>query len=182
MSRYTVFHPDHESRGQTLIDLANAIGAEQFLPILEKYGLTNIDPESWYPQQDLLNALSEISEHEGSMFDLVSIGMRQAESAPMPPNFDSLPIIEILKAASAAYALTDRGTDPGEIRCEVVDDHHVRVITRTPDPDDYLYGVTYGYMRRFAKPRGITFTVSYDLETLRREQGGQYTIMHVEWT
>jgi hypothetical protein len=113
--------------------------------------------------------------------DLVSIGMKLVECAPMPPQFASLPILAILQSAPAAYKLTDRGTDPGDIRCEVVADKHVKLYFRLPDPDDQLYGITYGYMRRFASPRGIRFTVYYDKEALRREEGGEYTIIHVTW-
>jgi len=177
MSRYQVFHPDHESKGQTLIDLANAIDAEEFLPILEKHGLTSIDPDSWYPQQRQLDALSEIAELSGGMYDLVSLGLKMAETAAMPPQFETLSLQEVLMHGDIAYRMTDRGTDPGDVKAEILNDKHFRITLRVPDPDDLWYGIVYGYMRRFS-PKGTRFTVYYDQDIPRREQGGKVTVIH----
>ena len=181
MPKYELFHPDHECLGQILIDFENAIGGEQIYPVFQKHGLANIDPEAWYPGQaymDVLNDLEKNSSVQSTNF--VSIGMKQVETAAMPPEFESLPIVEILKMMNDAYRLNNRGTDIGEIRCEVVGERHVKMHIRVPQPDDIWYGICYGYMRRHIQP-GMVFTVAYDADVPRREQGGDETIIHISW-
>jgi hypothetical protein len=174
------FSADCEVIGQVMIDFASAIGSEHFMPIFEKHGLGDIDPDQWYPVLDLLNALDEISQQAGSMPDLVSIGMKSAEMAVLPPEYYELSIPEIFQLMNEAYRVNVRGTDPGEIACDLIDDRHIRLTTRVPYPDDHWYGVCYGYMRRLAPP-GTQFTIYYDDDILRRDLGGDVTVIHVEW-
>jgi len=175
------FSADSEILGQVMIDLAHGINSERFMPIFEKHGLGHIDPDRWYPIPDLLAALDEISQQAGSMLDLVSIGMKSAEMAVVPPEFYEMSIPDIFRSMDLAYRANVRGTDPGEIRCEVVNDHHIQLTARVPFPDDDWYGVCYGTMRRFAPPE-TQFTVYYDEEVLRRDLGGEETVIHIEWT
>jgi hypothetical protein len=78
-----------------------------------------------------------------------------------------------------AYRMNYRGTDIGEVRAERVDDTHVRIIIRSFEPDNLWYGNMHGLMRRFA--RGSRWTVYFDPDVPRREQGGEVTIIHVRW-
>jgi hypothetical protein len=174
------FSADSEILGQTMLDLASAIGSENFLPIFEKHGMGDIDPDRWYPIPELLLAIDEVSQRAGSMLDLVSLGMKGAEMAVVPPEFYELSIPELFQAMNDAYRVNVRGTDPGEIKCEILSDHHIRLSVRVPFPDDEWYGVCYGYMRRFAPPE-TQFTVYYDDDIPRRDQGGDVTVIHVEW-
>ena len=181
MPRYTPFHPDHEYLGQVLIDFENAAGAgKRIQHYFQKHGLDDVSPSEWYPAQMFLDVLSDMTEHDDAqMMDLVSIGLKQVETAVMPPEFARLPLLDILGSMDVAYRLNNRGTDIGEIQCEVVDDHYVKMIFRVPQPDDIWYGVTYGYMRRFA-PRDTYFTVEYD-EAERRDFGSETTVIHINW-
>ncbi len=82
MARWHVFSPDHEVPGQILIDLANAIQSDQIMPYYEKHGMTNIDPKAWYPMQKLVDIYNDMYDNEtGTMFDFVSIGLKEAEQA-----------------------------------------------------------------------------------------------------
>lgn len=179
VATYKLFHSDHEYLGQVLLDLENAVGGDRVRKIFEKHGLTNIEAQAWYPAQKFLDSLIDMSSGSVPMMDFVSIGLKQVEMAIMPPEFASLPLIQILGSMDAAYHLNNRGTDIGEIKCDVVDDKHVKMIFRVPQPDDIWYGVSYGYMRRLAG--GVRFTVTYDKETPRRDHGGEVTIIHIKW-
>ena len=54
-----------------------------------------------------------------------------------------------------------RNGDVGEERAEKLGDKHLRLIMKTPYPDDLAYGVVWGMARRFL-PTGTHFTVKYD--------------------
>ena len=181
MPQYELFHPDHEYLGQVLIDFEAVVGDGYIHPIFEKHGLAKIDPEGWYPAQIFMDVLNDLENNDASpMMNFVSIGMKQVEMAVMPPEFASLSLIEILSSMDAAYHLNNRGTDIGEIQCEVVEDNHVKMHFRVPQPDDVWYGVCYGYMRRLA-PEGTTFSVYYDEDVPRRSDGGDFTVIHITW-
>lgn len=181
MPHYTLFHPDHEYLGQVLIDFENALGSNDIHQTFEKHGLINIDPQGWYPAQKFMDVLNDMEENEiAQMWDFVSIGLKQIEHAIVPPEFESLPLIQILQSLDATYHLNNRGTDIGEIKCEVVNENHVKLIFRVPQPEDAWYGVCYGYMRRFA-PQDTIFRVYYDKNTPRRSEGGDKTVIHVVW-
>lgn len=181
MADWHVFSPDHEIPGQILIDLANAVGSEEILPFYQAHSLTNIDPKAWYPQQTVLDIYGEMASRKGgSMFDFVSIGIKEAEQAIIPPHFLALPLLTNLQSIGEVFKLNNRGTDVGEIRCETISDHHVKMIMRIPQPDDIWYGIFYGYVRRFI-PRGADFTVTYDPAVPRRDKGGDVTIIHIKW-
>lgn len=181
MTHWHVFSPDHEFPGQILVDLAKAVGSDHIMPYFEKHGLTHTDPKGWYPMQKLLDVYNDMEDTEsGTMFDFVSIGMTQAEQAIVPPQFESLPLIDILQGVSQVAKLNNRGTDVGEIKCEVVGDHHVKIILRVVSPDNLWYGIFYGFARRFI-PKGTHVTVYFDKDVPRRDQGGEITIIHIEW-
>jgi hypothetical protein len=94
--------------------------------------------------------------------------------------FTELPVPALFQTMNTAYRANARGTDPGEVKWDVINDHHVRLTVRVPFPDDEWYGVCYGYMRRFAPP-GTQFTIYYDDAIPRCDLGGEVTVIHVEW-
>jgi len=180
MRHYQAFSPDHEVPGRIMVDFANAIGSNEILPYFEKHGLTNIDPNAWYPHQKFLDVLNELNERPGATYNFVSIGMKQAEHAVVPPGFEKLSLLNILMGSNEVFKLNNRGTDIGDMQCEVVTDHHVKIIMRISQPDDLWYGIFYGYVRRFI-PKGSHFTVYYDKDVPRRDEGGDLTILHITW-
>ena len=180
MSRYELFHPDTEIIGQAILDFGEAVGSEQFQVFFERNGLVDIQPDRWYPAQKWLDVLNDIADTGSAMFDFVSIGIRQLELAVIPPEFDAMPLIDILKNLEEAYRLNYRGADIGSITVELVDDKHVKVIIRSFEPDHLWYGNLHGLMRRFA-PKGLDYTITYDSDVPRREEGGDVTIIHVKW-
>jgi hypothetical protein len=181
MANWQVFSPDHEIPGQLFIELANATGSEEILPYFEKHGMSQVDSKLWYPQQRLLDIYNDMaSTKSGTMFDFVSIGMKEAEQAILPPHFASLPLMDILNGVEHVFKLNNRGTDTGYVRCEKVSDKHVKMHLRVTTPDNVWYGIFYGYVRRLA-PADVMFDVFFDPDLPRRDQGGDETIIHIKW-
>ena len=181
MAHWHVFNPDHEAPGKVWLDLANAIGSEGIMPYFKKHGMTNIDPDTWYPMQKIVDIYNDMADSKaGLMFDFVSIGMKEAEQAIVPPQFESLPLLNILQSIEVVFKLNNRGTDPGEVRCETVTNTHVKMILRVVTPDDLWYGIFYGFVNRFT-PKGTHFTIHYDPDVPHRDIGGDVTIIHITW-
>lgn len=91
-----------------------------------------------------------------------------------------MPLEEVLKAVPQGFYQDHRGGDFGSLEVKVPAGQHVQYVTRTPYPDDYWYGVTHGLMIRYAVPQH-QFTVKYDDAVLRRDLGGEMTIIDVQW-
>lgn len=180
MSKYAVFHPDHEVLGAAVITYRDSVNLEHYVDFYAEYGLGDVKPDQWYPFQKVLDVLSAIAERGGEMMDFVSIGMAVGANAFLPPEFDTMPFAQIIQATGMAAGRFNRGSDFGFTTFEQLSPTHVKLDIRDPSPDDLLYGVLYGYAKRYL-PSGYRFTVKYDPNTPRRELGGNSTILHVEW-
>ena len=180
MPKYKAFTPDVELIGSVLEGYKRAINLEAFSAYFAKHGLIDIDPDQWYPLQKLLDVFSDISEDPAFMMNFVSIGMAVATHTPLPFDHTHMPIEVALQKFTEVTQWVNRGTDVGDIYIEILGPRHVKVIYRLAGPDEYLYGVTYGYMRRLL-PKGTPFKVYFDPDTARREQGGTHTIIHATW-
>jgi hypothetical protein len=180
MQKFQVFSPDTEVRGQTMLAFIQYINHEEIKPFLQSHDLDHIVPDQWYPLQQFLDVLNDISQYPGALFDFVSIGMKIIEVVEVPPDFAKLPYEQVALQHNTIYQRQHRGTDPGEYRVERVGDNHLKVTARVPYPDDFVYGAIYGEARRFL-PKGTHVTVAYDKSCARRAQGGSETILHVTW-
>ncbi len=171
---------DAEVLGGAIHGFIHAINRERIERHLEKLGMTEIDPNKWYPKQMYVDLWNEIlSSSDSAMFDLIDAGMTIARGA-WPPEADELPFEEIVRTWGDAFDAVNRGADRGYVRAEQIADQHWILHLRTPDPDDINYGVVYGACKRFL-PAGTLFTVWYDEKNRRRDEGGKETIIHLSW-
>lgn len=178
--KYQVYSEDSQVIGHSILSMVECVRADIMKPLLEKCGLETIDPERWYPLQSWLNVFNELE--AGGMTKIesfVSVGMTIVETAVLPPEFDRLSFDRIIEMIDYAYKMNNRGTEIGEYKGETVSPRHVRVTITAPYPDDYNYGILYGFARRYLG-RGH-FTVFYDDTLPRREEGGKNTVIHVVW-
>lgn len=180
MAHYQVFHKDHEVIGQVALEIQTAIGGENIYPIYERHGLTNVNPQAWYPMQNLLDVFNDFEARGGAMFDLVSVGMKTVENLVLPPEASSLPLLEMFQLSAQIYLLNSRGSNIGTIDCEALAPNHVKLTYIVPMPSDFMYGIVYAFGRRFSAP-GTPITVYYDEDIPRREDGGTATIIHAQW-
>ncbi len=178
MSTFKPFHPDHEILGMNMLDITSAINSENFLPIWEKYGLTQVEPEKWYPVQIILDTLSEVAHSSGAMLDLVSIGLHATEVAYFPPEYLSKPLNQALPLLPHLYRMNHRGTNIGEVLQSQISENHYRYELCLPFPDDLWYGIIYGFVRNHV-PKNHRFSISYAPDIPRRDHGGEVTIIDI---
>ncbi len=181
MGKYKALGPDSEVIGGVMNGFIAAINSDNIRPHLEKLHMTDLDSGAWYPKQmhiDLFNSIAE--SNRSAMFDFVSIGMTIAEFA-WGPELDRESFEYILSLWPATFNHSNRGADRGYIRPTKIADRHYAIAHYTPDPDDLNYGVVYGTCKRFL-PKDTQFVVFYDEDVPRREEGGDETIIHIQWT
>ncbi|GAB4521454.1 MAG: hypothetical protein OHK0046_32830 [Anaerolineae bacterium] len=169
-----------ELNGNTTYAFISSVLHDDYAHILEANDLAEIDREAWYPLQNILTVLHEIANMRGAMLTLVSIGIAAADNAELPAEVAKLSPGQFLKLYEQLYPARHRNGSPGKVLVELVSNTQAR-ITLTADvpyPDDVMYGVFYGYMRRFAPH---DFVVAYDEKTSRRDLGGSDTIINVSW-
>ncbi len=180
MARYASFDSNVEVIGHNMLSFVQNVNASNVLPLLKKHGLAEIDPAEWYPLQRWLDVLSDLSSQAGSMFDLVAIGAAISKTAVMPPEVEKMPFEQFLYLVDQVYQMQHRGGNAGQVEIEKVADRHMKLKVRVPYPDDLEYGTTYGFAHRFL-PKDADVIVEYDPDLPRREEGGDYTVIHVMW-
>ena len=168
--------PGVEVQGANILALISNVNAKSIRPLLEKHDLTEIDPEKWYPAERWLNVFNDMLTSPGGMFNLVAVGMEVGQSVPLPPHIQS--VKDVVVNWDALYRMQHRGEDIGYIKGEVRSETHYVVIYDQLYPDDFNYGLTYGATQRFLEP-GAPFTVNYDPEETRKDEGGERTVIHI---
>lgn len=174
MAEFVAFEPNVEVLGISMLSVTEAMG-EQAYGVMEKHGLINIDPESWYPQQTYLDAYHELSTL--GFFNMVSVGMKVPDNAKFPPVNS---VEEALKLLNTAYQMNHRGGDIGEYRYEKVNESEARMICRTPYPSDFDYGLIYRLVQKFA-PKGSHVVVVRDENAPSRKNGDDSCTYIVKW-
>lgn len=147
---------DAQSLGEPLISTLNALG-DSVKPIMKKHGLTDIQPDGYYPMQSYLNVLKEVLESDANASSqLVAIGRTAMLEATMPPEIDTLE--KALGTLEPVYRIHHKVNQPG---WDVVpqNDGSIHLIDYTPMPPDLSYGVAYGLVERYAN--GQRFSVRY---------------------
>ena len=171
--------PNVELDGHSSKALLRSMLSDDYIDLLQEYGLDEIDEESWYPLQNLLKVLGELAQR-GSMMELVSIGMAAADASIIPPEVEAMDAPDFLLLYNKIYPTRWRNGDPGHMTVEIVDPSHLIIDDYTPFPDDLFYGLMYGFVRRFNRS-GRTFSVRYDDSIQGKKHGGEFTRLHVVW-
>ncbi len=180
MTVYQSFDEKTEIIGQNVLAFIQNIKVGDIRPILERHQLVDIDPTAWYPLSKWLDVLTDISNESDSTFNFVAIGMAIAQTAVLPPEVENMTFEEFMFGLDTFYQMQHRNGDAGTIKVEKPEKNHLIIKVRVPYPDDLEYGTAYGFAKRFL-PRGTKFIVKYDENTPRREEGGEYTIIHITW-
>ncbi|MCD4686081.1 MAG: hypothetical protein K8S97_09115 [Anaerolineae bacterium] len=153
--------PDAQVMGESIHAFINGLSSDA-AEILAKYNLPQeVENGVWYSQKAYVDMMHEV---EQKMFitDMVSMGMNIATFAPLPPQIDSLE--SALAGLNPAYQMNHRKVAEGEgWGFEKVDERTYVVTDRTPYPENFSYGVVYGFVKRFAPP-GAGFLVITEAE------------------
>lgn len=151
--------PQAEVIGQTMISFADNLEASLIEPILEKHGLSNINPEAWYSHQLWMDILKEMNDTLGgeATSAFVAFGRQVVNNAVMPDFIKTIP--DALNALHAIHHANLRNIPEEEgYSIEVRGEKDYIVYHNTPNPDDAIYGFIWGLAARF-KGQGETFTV-----------------------
>lgn len=173
--------PNLEIRGDALLSLLQNLRAENVAPYLGQFNLTDIHTDAWYPTRDFLDLLNELDRASGHVLDYVAIGLSLAETAYMPPELEQAPFSEMLEGWDDHYQANHRNADIGHKVTKKISDRHYTITLGSIYPDDMEYGVVYGFAKRFLPP-GTPFTVWYDEDIQRLDEGGEQTVIHVRWS
>ncbi len=181
--RHLTCDPNVEVYGGGMQMFLLNLNAAEIAPYLEKHGLSNFQPDAWYPLERFLNVLNDLAATSNVMSNYVAIGMAATkvdiESFP-PEMLERMSLEDILASFGDLYVQQFRGGDVGGISTERIADQHYQVIYReVPLPDHFLYGSVYAVARAFSK--GSDFSVWYDTDIQRMDEGGTQTIIHVQW-
>ncbi len=153
----------------------------QTKPIMEKHGLSDVEPEAWFPLRRYLDALNDLAQAPGFSSSMVAIGMEIGRQTPVTPDLENPTLEQVLISWNDMYQMLHRNADVGSIIVERIGEKHYKTIQTVVYPDDMSYGVLYGYGRRFLPP-GTQFKVYYDPEMPPRDRGGEgATVIHIEW-
>lgn len=183
--RHLSCDPGMELIGQAALSFINNVQSSEIHPYLVKYGLTNVQPDQWYPASKIMDLMNDMAHGTNLTSNLVAIGMEIATNMVMPPEMEHAPLVAILEAWDVLYHMQHRnlvnpGVDIGYVKLEKVTENHYTTIHRHLYPDDMTYGLAYGMAKRFL-PKGTHFKVKYDSEAPNRDQGGSVTIIHIMW-
>jgi hypothetical protein len=174
----TAFDTESEVQGKLILSALRRLSSYSIVPLLARHDLDKVEPEVWYPFQMWLNIVSDISTNGLARCDTLSLGSAVAEALPLPAEFDKMTFTSALKEMAHIYQTVHRGGNCGHITALEGATREIRFETCTPYPDDFIYGLILGMARRFA-PNSIHFTAKFDDDTLRRDQGGQRTVVSV---
>lgn len=146
MAEFVAFNRNAEVRGRAILGMRTALGTKAS-KILENHQLSNIQPDTWYSQQQWLNALREISLGEvNAMFDFIAIAKEIARNIPLPDGVDS--VESVLLRESEVYKANNRNC-PGYIESTLIEPKHIQVNVCNPYPHDMMYGIIWGLATRF---------------------------------
>lgn len=179
MYQYTC-DPECEIYGGLLTQLHTHINYDDVESIVKRQGLGAIDADKWYPLQRLFDVFNEVTKASGAMLNFVSIGMAVAEHALLPPEMEDATQTNFWELWAGGYFYNHRNGNIGKLDIEFPEPKHVRVTDSTLYPSDHIYGVIYGFTKRF-NPAKAFFTVKYDETPIRKESGGGVTVFHIYW-
>jgi hypothetical protein len=183
MAPYEAFDADVQINGQTVYTVVEeAMGKfsdayrQRALEALAAEGVTDPDPDAWYPQQAWLNAFETVSsELEPHILD--RLGEQIPAVADWPNAVDTVP--EGLQAIDEAYQRNHRGGEIGCYRFEQTDEQAGKLTCRNPYPCEFDRGLLRGTAQQYA-PIGSFVFVEETGTTCRRE-GDDECVYTVYW-
>jgi hypothetical protein len=175
MKKYVNASPAVEIVGYGIKAYELAYSKQDFDHILQAYGLTEVDPEQWYPQQLTLDIQKAIKNSENGSEQLIDVGIAVIETALFPP-LETLD--DVFNGFSMQYGMNFRNHPPEEgIFVRKISDQHYQIINATPHSDEMIFGYVYALVKRFT-PKSRHPRVSFDSSTPIDGDGD--TIINVE--
>jgi hypothetical protein len=173
--------PNTEILGVILFSYLDNVQADIIQPIYRKHGMTDPDPEKWYPLQPVLDVLKELSKGLNASRNMIALGIKIAEYGIEPEDIVNQPLSVVLEHWNDHMQLGFRGGDIGTIITEKVHDKFYKTIQKNVFPDDLCYGLAFGFARS-RLPLGTNFRVWYEESDNCIDRGGaDSTVICIEW-
>lgn len=183
MTQYEAFDPAVEVHGQTIVTVVEDALAQfsdayrdKARDALAQEGITNPEPDEWYPQQAWLNAFETVADDlEPHVLDRLG---EQIPAVAEWPN-DIHTVEEGLKSINEAYQRNHRGSNIGSYQFEPTDQHEGEVVCTNPYPCEYDRGIIRAIAQRYAPVDSFVF-IEERGEQCRRD-GDDTCVYTVNW-
>ena len=170
--------PTDQVSGASIHAYVHALGLSRRrgLQLLTEQGITDVDPQSWYPWQAYLNAQRAIYEIVGP-HTVGRIGRLLVEEATFAPEIDS--IHSALSTLDRDYRLRHRGREVGGFTYLPTGDRSGRIGIRNPYPCELDRQVVEALCRRFRPADSLAIYVKH--EGTCRNQGAEECVLDLRW-
>jgi hypothetical protein len=150
--KYVSPSPQAEILGAGIIAFEQSVEMEEFVDLLEKYKLRNIDPNRWYPIPVVMQYFKEVAARPNASTNMVSMGINVYKNIKLPEGIET--IEDGLRMLAQITVMNVRNAPGAENWFEFIPagEHCVRLIDRSPSPHDAIYGFIYGIVKRLAPP------------------------------
>lgn len=153
-AEYQAFSPSAEVKGNAMLAILDGIMhrdlAEQ---ILSKHGISEVDPNQWYPEQSWLDAFSEITAELGDAA-LYAIGRAVPQVIDIPPEMDN--VEDALNHLDEVYQAHHRGGESGGYEVTMLGPDSARIESKNPRPCAYDMGFISAYIEKFNGGKHVT--------------------------
>lgn len=165
-----------ESLGLILQSFLVSIQRKEYQPVLDKYGITDFDPDAWYPMQLILEIFEAVQNSTNATQNLVSIGIKVVEVVDFKSRFPTL--IDLVENLPQLEQDLHRN-NPGYWEVKRVSPNCIEIMDRTVWPHDLEYGVLYGFTNLYSDEN------DYSLERVRVETdpktGDEVGVYRITW-
>lgn len=193
MTQFRAFDSRVEVNGRTVLSVVAGMQAFEGTArrILQKNGIVDPGPDTWFRQQDWLNAFGEVASGVGSA-TLFNIGKHIPENADFPPEIDN--IVAALGAIDIAYHMNHRiegellfdgatGTTHdgiGDYQLVESGSNHAIMRCHNPYPCEFDRGIISAMAERF-RPDARRHVRVEHVEGECRKHGDEVCLYRVEW-
>lgn len=169
MAEFKAFSPEVQVLGRAVLSIVDGMDLfrSRALKILHENGISSLQAEEWYRQQDVLNAFKTICDKIGPN-TVRTIGRKIPSNAQFPPEIDS--IQAALASIDVAYRMNHRGSSRvGSYHLDKPQKDSARMVCENPYPCDMDFGLIEAMADRF-RPRGsIRLRVEHEAGPCRRK-------------
>lgn len=170
--------PNAEMLGVLAVGMSENLRSEEIKPILEEYGLTEIETDKWYPQQLSLDIAKAIHDGNNGVENLVAMGRGIGQTAILPSQIND--VETLIAALPHIYQANLRNIHAEEhFYTEKLGDQHYKFINNTPASNNVIYGMLWELVLRFVEtPANVKITPISGFEP--QAEGG--AVIEIKWT
>ena len=129
--------------------------------LLGRHGLQTVDPHQWYPLQNWLDVLNDMTDAYSDVFgEMLSIGIRILDNNRFWIGSNTRDMVDVLKNWRHFYMQNHRG-DVGTIEIIPGEGKRAEIKMHVPYPDEIMHGLLYALMQRYC-PKDMNYSIQYE--------------------